>query len=69
MLLIGPKGSGKTTFLYQMILRKKDWEATPTQGFNYEEYVSDQGIRVGIWDVGGSDCVNIICVLNSFRVK
>ncbi len=58
ILIAGPEGSGKTTLLYQMILRKKEWKATPTLGFNYEEFVSERNERAGIWDVGGSESVS-----------
>eukprot|EP00347_Sterkiella_histriomuscorum_P009737 403340077 len=54
ILLTGPEGAGKTTLLYSMILRKKEWRATPTTGFNYEEIQSERGDRAGVWDVGGS---------------
>jgi hypothetical protein len=58
ILLVGPEGSGKTTLLYQNILRKKEWKASPTIGFNYEELSNERGDKVGIWDIGGSDCVS-----------
>lgn len=43
-----------------MILRKNEWKATPTIGFNYEEFTTDTGIKIGIWDVGGSEAVIFI---------
>ena len=55
--MTGPEGAGKTTLLYHMILRKKEWKATPTIGFNYEEIANERGDRAGIWDVGGSTSV------------
>jgi GTPase SAR1 family protein len=54
ILLVGPLSSGKTTLLYQSILRKKEWKATPTIGFNYDEIASDRGDRLGVWDIGGA---------------
>ena len=53
VLLAGPEGAGKTTLLYQVILRKKDWQATPTLGFNYEEVISERFDKCGVWDIGG----------------
>ena len=48
--------------LYQMILRKKEWKATPTIGFNYEELTNDRGDKAGFWDIGGSDTVILLLI-------
>ena len=69
ILLTGPESSGKTTLLYSMILRKKEWRATPTIGFNYEEVQSERGDRAGVWDVGGAASVSqILKVTNSSKI-
>jgi small GTP-binding protein len=70
ILLTGPESSGKSTLLYQMILRKKEWHSSPTLGFNYEEYQTERGDKAGIWDVGGDEAVihfNSNCVVLVFN--
>ncbi len=59
MLLTGPEGSGKTTLLYSQILRKKEWKATPSLGFNFEELEVDSR-KACIWDVGGNEPTAVI---------
>ena len=68
VLITGPEGSGKSNLLYQLILRKKEWKATPTVGFNYEEISNDRGDKCGIFDMGGSESVNYSLHIYSFFV-
>ena len=63
VLMVGPKGSGKTTFLYKLVFQKKDWTADATVGFQYEEVPSGDGPNakmVGVWDIGGGQSTQLI---------
>lgn len=59
ILLVGPKGSGKTTFLYASRL-KPGWtegDIKPTLGYNYETFSTDRA-EVHVWDVSGEEFLN-----------
>jgi GTPase SAR1 family protein len=60
VLLLGPPSSGKTTLLYSLVLPKKEFKATATNGFNYEQLTVDRHGTVAIWDIGGSMTVTTI---------
>ena len=59
-LVIGPEGSGKTTLIYKVALKRvsRPWTATTTRGFNYEELENDREQRIALWDMGGSVSVS-----------
>ena len=61
--MVGPPGSGKTTFLYKLVFQKKDWKADTTVGFQYEEVRSGDGPNlktVGVWDIGGGQSTQLV---------
>ena len=52
IMIVGQKGSGKTTFLYANLL-KPGWdkaEMLATKGFNYEE-ISTEDFDLKFWDI------------------
>ena len=59
IILTGPESSGKTTFLYQRVLKKSNFKPTQTIGFNYEEIVVYDN-TFSIWDVGGSEASQLV---------
>ena len=62
--MVGPPSSGKTTFLYKIVVQKKDWVADTTVGFQYEEVRSGDGRPnsklVGVWDIGGGQSTQLV---------
>ena len=68
VLLVGPPSSGKTTLLYSMVLPKKEFKASATNGFNYEQLTVDRHGTVAVWDIGGSFTVTIIALLEELFI-
>ena len=59
ILLVGPRLSGKTTFLYASRL-KPGWsekDIQPTLGYNYETFSTDRA-EMRVWDVSGEEFLN-----------
>jgi GTPase SAR1 family protein len=63
VLLLGPPSSGKTTLLYSLVLPKKEFKASATNGFNYEQLTVDRHGTIAIWDIGGSMTVTTIALI------
>jgi hypothetical protein len=63
VLLAGLDGSGKTKFLLADVIKSLE-NIEPTYGFNYQEKMLGETMRVGIWDIGGRDSLR--CLWPSF---
>ena len=56
VLMVGPRGSGKTTFLYASRL-KPGWsegDIRATLGYNFETFSTDRA-EMNVWDVSGEE--------------
>lgn len=56
VLMVGPKSSGKTTFLYASRL-KPGWseaDIRPTLGYNFETFSTDKA-EMCVWDISGEE--------------
>ena len=53
VLLVGPPNSGKTTLLYSQVFQTRDYQETPTTGFQFEE-IALSNTKYGVWDISGS---------------
>ena len=58
ILMLGPEKAGKTTLLYNQVLREHKLIPNPTVGFQYEESSAVLGTETktaGFWDIGGGE--------------
>ena len=63
VLLAGLDEAGKTTFLLADVVKSVS-TIESTYGFNYQEKIIGEVMRVGIWDIGGRDTLR--CLWPSF---
>lgn len=77
VIITGPPSSGKTAFLYSLVLKGKDFKPTVTLGFNYEEYTPPYAVDVAsngassqtiaIWETGGGQISKTVTVAHIYK--
>ena len=67
VLMLGPRGGGKTTILYKLKLNKTITNVPPTLGFNVETLKPANNLIFTVWDLGTQERLKLLWPKHYFR--